>query len=110
MVLNPTTTSLDFYFDQGDDPDGNPISDITWWNTSLYTSMHGTFYNATSFNQDIGNWDTSNVQTMDGMFYLASSFNQDIGDWDTSRVDNMSSMFSDAANLIKILAAGIHRL
>ena len=53
------------------------------------------FYQAYTFNQDIGNWDTSKVITVSGnyhgieythadmeyMFYGASAFNQDISSW-----------------------------
>ena len=68
--------------------------DIGSWDTSNVTNMFEMFRSALSFNQDIGNWDTSSVTIMEGMFWFASSFNQDIGNWDTSKVTNMGNMFS----------------
>jgi surface protein len=54
------------------------------------------FYEAKSFNQDIGGWDVSNVEDMRQMFYEAKSFNQDIGGWDVSNVKAIWSMFDKA--------------
>jgi surface protein len=72
------------------------ISTITTWDTSSVTTMGYTFYNASSFNQDIGSWDTSSVTNMWYMFAYADEFNQDIGSWDTSSVTNMYRMFYNA--------------
>ena len=47
-------------------------------NLSSVTDMSQMFWNATSFNQDIGGWDVSNVTTMSAMFNSDSAFNQDI--------------------------------
>src|SRR5690625_5825741 len=58
------------------------------------------FFNATSFNQDIGGWDggmgewMGNVgdTSIGGMFEDARSFDQDLGRWDVRNVRNMSQM------------------
>ncbi|MGY8866506.1 MAG: BspA family leucine-rich repeat surface protein, partial [Methylophagaceae bacterium] len=70
--------------------------DVTCVCTSNVTNMNGVFFDATSFNQDIGNWDTAAVTDMSSMFTDATSFNQDIGNWDTSKVTNISAMFYNA--------------
>ena len=70
--------------------------DIGDWDVSSVTSMQGMFQEATAFNQDIGDWDVSSVTGMNSMFSYARVFNQDIGDWDVSSVTDMSSMFSGA--------------
>jgi surface protein len=60
--------------------------------------MYGLFWNATAFNQNIGNWDVSNVTNMGEMFYGASAFNQNICNWDVSKVTNMRQLFKDASS------------
>jgi surface protein len=54
------------------------------------------FYNATVFNQPIGNWDVSNVTNMISMFANTDAFNQPIENWDLSKVTNMHGMFIHA--------------
>ena len=55
--------------------------DLTKYCTSKVTNMDYLFYNAESFNQDIGNWDVSKVTDMSSMFEGATSFNQDLTQW-----------------------------
>ena len=54
-------------------------TDGTKWDMSKVKSMREMFYEASAFNQDIGNWTTSKVEKMNNMFFEASAFNQDIG-------------------------------
>ncbi|MCZ2100338.1 MAG: BspA family leucine-rich repeat surface protein [Chitinophagales bacterium] len=72
--------------------------DIGGWDVSNVTNMKSMFYEASSFNGDISGWDVSNVTNMDAMFYGASSFNGDIGGWDVSNVTNMESLFYGASS------------
>ena len=55
--------------------------------------MGGMFYNATSFNQKIGNWNVSNVINMKSMFNKATSFNQNIGNWNITNNTDVNNMF-----------------
>ena len=71
--------------------------DIGGWDVSNVTNMFMMFVRASVFNQDISGWDVSNVTNMVGMFSGASTFNQDIGGWDVSNVTNMYGMFYDAS-------------
>ena len=81
-----------------EDQVGTPVSqfDLVNADTSNVETMRSMFFEAESFNQDIGGWDTSNVEIMQAIFRRAISFNQDIGGWDTSNVEGMELMFQGA--------------
>lgn len=72
-----------------------PIGD---WNVSNATNMRYMFAFADAFNQPIGDWNVSNVRDMAHMFQSAFSFNQPIGNWDTSSVEYMWRMFYEATS------------
>ena len=56
--------------------------------------MRTMFWNATAFNQNIGNWNTPSVTTMHRMFANTSNFNQDISSWNTTNVTDMYGVTS----------------
>ena len=70
--------------------------DIGGWNTEKVTYMGRMFDGATSFNQDIGGWNTASVTSMSDMFNRATTFNRDISRWNTAQVTNMRNMFAGA--------------
>lgn len=70
--------------------------DIGDWNVKNVTNMSRLFRGAFAFNQDIGDWNVSKVNKLSGIFRFAFSFNQDIGNWDVANVINMSFMFNGA--------------
>ena len=76
--------------------------DLSGWNTSNVTTMNGTFganwSSSSAFNGNISTWDTSKVTDMSGMFAYARSFNQNISTWNTGRVTTISSMFTGATS------------
>jgi surface protein len=79
--------------------------DIGAWDVSSVTNMQYMFHSTPSFNQDIGAWDVSSVTDMGVMFYYAESFNQDISIWDVSSVTNMGSMFRFATSFNQDIGA-----
>lgn len=72
------------------------VPQIAYWDISNIVDLSRMFYQATLFNDDIGNWDTSSVVDMHELFAGASTFNTYIGGWDTSQVINMRGLFSGA--------------
>jgi surface protein len=69
------------------------VPNMDLWDVSNVESMDSMFYEASSFNQDIGSWDVSNVSDMGSMFRGATSFDKDIGSWNVSKVTSMAGMF-----------------
>ncbi len=65
--------------------------DIGEWKVSNVTNMRHMFA-GTPFNQNIGEWNVSNVTNMSYMF-IGSGFNKEIGDWKTGNVTTMEYMF-----------------
>ncbi|VVH64620.1 Chitinase (EC, partial [uncultured Gammaproteobacteria bacterium] len=72
------------------DIDGNGSdADLTSWDVSHVTDASRAFFDATTFNQNIGNWDVRKVTNMSHMFLNANAFNQNIGSWDVGKVTDM---------------------
>jgi surface protein len=55
------------------------------------------FYDANSFNGNIGSWDTSGASDMSGMFMDADAFNQDLSRWCVEQIPSEPSGFDDGA-------------
>ena len=73
-------------------------ADLSRWNTSNVTNMHGMFQGVRYIDCNISNWKTSKVKNMSSMFAATVNFNPDLSRWNTSRVENMSHMFHSASN------------
>ncbi|WGK70219.1 BspA family leucine-rich repeat surface protein [Candidatus Haliotispira prima] len=73
------------------------FGDISGWDVSSVTNMHGMFSGTSNFNQPIEAWNVSGVTDMSFMFSGASKFNQTIEAWNVSGVNDMKYMFRDAS-------------
>lgn len=87
---------------------------IRYWRTDNVAVMRSTFYNSSSFNQDLNTWrdeetgetywDVSNLRDARMMFQHAKNFNNGENpgsstaplEWDTGNVNNMRQMFRNA--------------
>ena len=69
--------------------------------------MNQMFYDATAFNQPVGNWNTSVVTNMSGMFWGANTFNKNIGGWDVKNVIKMVKCFLMPLPSIDLSVTGI---
>ena len=67
--------------------------DISDWDVSNVTNMHGMFWGCEHFNGDLSKWDVSNVKDMHNMFNCCVNFNGDISKWNVSNVESMAGMF-----------------
>ena len=65
---------------------------------SNVTSMAFMFYEATTFNADIGHWDVSNVMNFSFLFYRATAFNENINNWDVAKAQYLNSIFFEATS------------
>ena len=97
IIITNTTNIIDLK--KWVDIDGNGSdADLTGWDVSHVTDASRAFFDATTFNQNIGNWDVSKVTNMSHMFLSAKAFNQNIGGWHVSKVTNMTYMFHNATS------------
>jgi len=73
QILPPTIESLKYTFYSASLLNDN---NITYWDTSNVINMSYTFFNATSFKQNLENWDKSNVEEQYYMFYGSGTYEQ----------------------------------
>jgi surface protein len=72
-------------------------ADINNWRPISCSNFSSMFYNASTFNQPIGNWPISASNIGMGYMFSTSPFNQNIGAWDVSKVTAMNNMFQSTA-------------
>lgn len=98
MFYNPLNIGISTFNQEISQSLQNISGSYTAWDVSKVSNMTNMFYNAYSFNKDIGNWNTKNVENFQEMFELAISFNQDISKWNTISATNMTQMFYQCPN------------
>lgn len=77
--------------------------DLSNFDTSNVTNMHGMFAYCNITYLDLSNFDTSNVKDMAGMFVCCKSLAElDLSNFDTSKVTDMHEMFYECGKLEKI--------
>lgn len=81
--------------------------DLSSFDTSKVTNMHGMFYNMGSLNNiNLSSFNTSNVTNMSEMFYMPVTkppiSNLDLSSFNTSNVTNMFRMFQGMSNLVNL--------
>ena len=66
--------------------------------------MDGTFFEASSFNQNLAWWDVSAARRVNNMFEK-SAFNADVSGWNVSKVTDLKYAFKDAKDFNQNLCA-----
>jgi surface protein len=73
------------------------VNNMNDWNVSGVTDMSYMFYQATNFNQDIGNWNVISVTNMFAMFANSANFNQDLSNWCVTNIPSKPTAFDSGA-------------
>lgn len=72
--------------------------DLSTWDTSSATSFHTMFLRASSFTgTGLQNWNVGSVEDLFGTFWYASSFNEDISQWDVSSATQLIYVANSAS-------------
>ena len=67
--------------------------DISRWQTTAVTNMHGMFEDMKGMNADLDGWKMDAVTDTGDMFYTAESFNQPLNSWKMDAVTDIGYMF-----------------
>lgn len=73
-------------------------NDLTNWNTENVTDMLGTFNGCTVFNGDLSSWNTENVITFRDTFRNTAFNNDSLANWNTENVTSFLSTFYGCSN------------